>query len=183
MKLMKRSIKAFVTVLLFSPALSIAAPYYGFNISLPLIKSEPPDLHGAQFMLNYDPQRFQWRKFDIYFDGGISQFWVNNTPYYTTMTIYSIAPIIRYTFDRLYCVSPYIEISIGLAYLNHTQFEHRNLGMHMAFQDRMGVGMFMGTTQQFSIGLHAVHYSNAHLASHNSGISIPLMLDLGYRFN
>lgn len=170
-------------IALLLPQFAAAAPYYGFNASIPLIKKEPSDLHGYQLMFNYDPDRFHWRKFNVYFDAGISHFWVNNTPYYTTLNIYSIAPVIRYTFKKRGPISPYLELSIGLAYLNHTRFENRNLGMHMAFQDRMGVGAFVGNTRQFSMGVHAVHYSNAHLAGHNSGVTVPLMLDLGYRFN
>ena len=90
--------------------------------------------------------------------------------------------MIRYTFKRHGPALPYLELSIGLAYLNHTRFDDRNLGMHFSFQDRMGVGAFLGKSEQLSIGVHAVHYSNAHLASNNSGITIPLTLDIGYRF-
>ena len=133
-------------------------------------------------MFNYDPQRFKWRQFNIYFDGGFSHFSQNNTPYYSALNIYSVAPVIRYTFRRRGPVLPYLELSIGLSYLNHTRFEDRNLGIHFAFQDRMGVGAFLGKSEQFTVGVHAVHYSNAHLAHNNSGVTIPLLLDLGYRF-
>ncbi len=71
-------------------------------------------------MLNYDPQLFKWRQFNIYFDGGFSHFWITNTPYYTTVNIYSIAPVVRYTFRRRGPLFPYLELSIGVAYLNHT---------------------------------------------------------------
>src|SRR5690606_22188950 len=101
--------------------------------------------------------------------------------YYTTLNIYSLAPVIRYTFNRHSYFRPYLDISIGIAYLNHTRFEDRNLGMHFSFQDRMGVGTYIGASEQFSVGVHAVHYSNAHLADHNSGVTVPLALDIGYR--
>lgn len=164
------------------PCFCLAAPYYGGNFSYAAIAKEPSDLHGYQFMLNYDPQRYQWRQFNVYFDGGFSHFWVNNTPYYTTLNIYSAAPVIRYTFKKHFFLLPYLEISIGIAYLNHTRLDDRNLGIHFSFQDRMGVGALLGASEQFSVGVHVVHYSNAHLSSHNSGITIPLVLDVGYRF-
>lgn len=157
-------------------------PYYGINFSYVLLNQEPSSLRGYQLMLNYDPQRFTWRKFNIYFDAGFSHFWVTDTPYYTTVNIYSIAPVVRYTFKKRGPLSPYFEVSIGLAYLNHTRFEDRNMGIHFSFQDRIGIGAYVGTTKQLSLGVQAIHYSNARIASHNSGITIPLMLDIGYRF-
>ena len=168
---------------LMLPHLSFATPYYGATFSYAASAHEPSQLHGYQVMLNYDPQQFQWRKFNIYFDGGFSHFWVNNTPYYTTVNIYSVAPVIRYTFKKRGPVLPFLELSIGLAYLNHTHIENRNLGIHFSFQDRMGIGALLGASENVSIGVHAVHYSNARLSSHNSGITIPLVLDLGYRFS
>lgn len=160
----------------------MAAPYYGATLSYALIAKEPPNLRGFQFMLLYDPQRFKWRKFNVYFDGGFSYFSDSQTPYYSAINIYSIAPVIRYTFKKRGPVFPYLELSIGLAYLNHTRFEDRNLGIHFAFQDRMGIGALMGDSRQFSFGIHAVHYSNAHLSDHNSGLTVPLVLDVSYRF-
>lgn len=174
-----------VTTLLcyLSPGLTSAAPpYYGANLSYAAHASEPENLHGYQLMLNYDPQRFKWRQFNVYFDGGYSHFWGANSPY-SNINIYSIAPVIRYTFKKRGPILPYLELSIGLSYLNHTRLDDRNLGIHFAFQDRMGIGALLGTSEKVSVGVHTVHYSNAHLANHNSGITIPLVLDLGYRFN
>jgi hypothetical protein len=174
-----------LTVLVF--CLSIisnlhATPHAGMTISLPIITKEPESLHGFQVMFNYDPDRFKWRKFNVYFDGGYSHFWVNSTPYYSTISIYSVAPVVRYNFKQRGPVTPYIELSIGLSYLNHTRIENRNLGIHFAFQDRMGIGAIWGSRDQFLAGIHFVHYSNAHLADHNAGITIPMALDIGYRF-
>lgn len=164
------------------PGLATATPYYGATFSYAAVTKEPPSLNGYQIMLNYDPQLFKWRKFNIYFDGGFSHFWVTDTPYYSTINIYSIAPVVRYTFKRRGFFLPYLEFSIGLAYLNHTHLDDRNLGIHFSFQDRMGIGAFLGQTEQLSLGIHAVHYSNAHLSNHNSGITVPLVVDIGYRF-
>jgi len=157
-------------------------PFYGATLSLPLIPKEPPQLRGFQMMFNYDPQKYQWRKFNVYFDGGFTYFYQTSTSYHSVINIYSLAPVIRYTFRRRGPVLPYLELSIGMAYLNQTRFEDRNLGIHFAFQDRMGIGAMLGHSDQYTLGIHAVHYSNAHLSAHNSGISVPLVLDLGYRF-
>lgn len=167
----------------FTP-LSPNKPIYGLNVTFPLsnTNTEPSKMNGFQVMGSYDPQCLQWRKFNIYFDGGFSQFWVNNFPYYTTLSIYSVAPVIRYTFKRRGYVLPYLIISIGASYLNHTRLANKNLGIHYAFQDRVGIGTFLGPNDRFTLGIFTVHYSNAHLSSNNSGITVPVMLDLGYRF-
>lgn len=170
------------SILLALPAIVLATPYYGANFSYAVIAKEPPYLHGWQIMANYDPQRYQWRKFNVYFDGGFSHYWITNTSYNTSLSIYSAAPVVRYTFRRRGPVLPYLELSIGLAYLNHTRLDDRNLGMHFTFQDRFGIGALLGASEHVSFGLHAVHYSNAHLSAHNSGITVPLEVDIGYRF-
>src|SRR3990167_6124256 len=171
-----------LTALPLPPGLSAATPYYGANFSLPVITKEPSPLHGFQLMLNYDPQIYKWRQFNVYFDGGFSRFYQNQTAHNTSINIYSIAPVVRYTFKRHGPVLPYLELSIGIAYMNQTRIEDRNLGIHFAFQDRMGIGALLGGSENFSLGVHAVHYSNSHLSAHNSGITVPLVLDIGYRF-
>lgn len=163
--------------------ISIASPYYGATFSYVQVPKDPEHLHGAQLFLSYDPQCFQWRAFNLYFDGGVGQFWITNKPYYTNLTIYSLSPVVRYTFKKRGPIFPYIEFSIGPAYLNHLHLEDRNFGMHFSFQDRMGIGFYTGNKQQFSLGIHAVHYSNAHLAKYNSGVSALMEVDFGYKFS
>ncbi len=172
-----------ITILYVMPfSFALATPYYGANVSYAVIAKEPPNLKAYQLMLNYDPQRFKWRQFNVYFDGGFSHLWDTEAVNYTTLNVYSVAPVVRYSFKKRGPLHPYLELSIGVAYLNHTRLEDRNLGIHFAFQDRAGIGALLGTAERFSLGMHAVHYSNARLSAHNSGITIPLVLDVGYRF-
>lgn len=167
--------------LLFLPSITSAAPSFGTTLSIATVTKEPPNLRGAQLMLNYDPDCFHWRKFNIYFDGGYTHYW-DLGRHNHVINIYSAAPVIRYIFKRRGYVLPFLELSIGVGYMDQTRLEHRNLGMHFTFQDRMGIGVLVGNKDQYLIGAHAVHYSNAHLSSHNSGISVPVEFDLGYRF-
>lgn len=181
--MMGRKFRSFIFYTLLLPTLCQAETHVGANFSVPVVTKEPTSLRGFQFMLNYDPDQFKWRKFNVYFDGGFSHFSQSNTSYYSGLNIYSIAPVIRYTFKRRGPLLPYLELSIGVAYLNHTRLENRNLGIHFSFQDRIGVGALLGSSEKLSLGLHAVHYSNAHLSNNNQGITIPVVLDIGYRFN
>lgn len=179
----RMQIRALLLVLVsYLPFIALATPYYGANFSYNLASKEPDGLRAYQLMLNYDPQRYKWRQFNVYFDGGFSYMKATEATNYKTLNIYSVAPVVRYSFKKHGPLSPYLELSIGLSYLNHTRLENRNLGIHFAFQDRAGIGAFLGSSEHLALGVHAVHYSNARLSSHNSGITVPLVLDVGYRF-
>ena len=176
---MDGTIQKIITIILCLLS-SFSYANYGMRLSYILKAKEPDSLHGAQLMLTASPASLFYKQFNLYFDGGFSHFYQTNTSYYSTLNIYSAAPVLRYSFTKRGWFLPYIEGSIGLAYLNHTRIEHRKLGIHFAFQDRIGLGTSFGPRNQFSLGIHSVHYSNAHLSQHNSGVTIPLMLDLGY---
>lgn len=175
--------KYLLPTLLLISAICYAEPHYGATFSVPVVSKEPSQLHGFQLMFNYDPQRYQWRQFNVYVDGGFSRFYQNQTTYNSSINIYSIAPVVRYTFKKHGPVHPYLELSVGVAYMNQTRIENRNLGIHFAFQDRMGIGALLGGSERLSLGAHVLHYSNSHLSSRNSGISIPVVFDIGYRFS
>lgn len=175
-------LKKILLVFLLSYSASTLAASLGASFSYALSSREPENLHGYQLMLEYDPDLLKWQCFDIYFDGGFSHFWVNHWPHYQSINIYSIAPVARYRFKKYQWFTPYLELSIGLAYLNRTRIEKRNLGIHFAFQDRIGAGVLL-LHDQLSLGIEALHYSNAHLSEHNSGITIPLVLDISYHFD
>ncbi len=172
---------ALVPLLLSS--ICLADSHYGASFSIPAISKEPTPATGYQIMLNYDPQIYKWRQFNVYFDGGLSWFHQTQNRQNPSITIASIAPVVRYTFKRHGQVQPYFELSVGAAYMNQTRFANRNLGIHFSFQDRFGIGALLGAAEKFTFGAHALHYSNSHLAAHNSGISFPLVFDVGYRFS
>lgn len=155
----------------------------GFNVSIPVVTKDPENLHGGNFGIWYDPETLIWRQFHLFFDVQGAHYWVNgpSTPYHD-INIIAVSPVVRYLFKEHFMVVPYFELSIGLSYLSNTRFANTNQGMHFAFQDRGGLGILFGGRQQFGLGAHVVHYSNASLSSHNSGITIPLMVDLSYKF-
>lgn len=166
----------------FLPSLALAWSE-GVFVSVPVITKDPENLHGGNFGVWYDPETLAWRQFHLYFDLQGAHYWVSgsNIPY-RMLNIIAVSPVVRYLFKPHWNMTPYFELSIGLSYLSNTRFAGTNQGMHFAFQDRGGLGVVLGAKQQFNIGAHIVHYSNASLSSHNSGITIPLMLDLGYKF-
>ncbi|MOA42977.1 Lipid A deacylase PagL precursor [compost metagenome] len=65
-------------------------------------------------------------------------------------------------------MKPFIEAGIGLAAFNHADVAGQNLGVAFNFEDRLGFGMKFGNGQ--SVGIRAMHYSNAGLKQPNDGI-------------
>lgn len=182
---MKMRTRLGILFLFCASHLSSTYASYGVAFTLPLETSTPPYLRGYQVMLNYDPKTISWQNFNIYFDGGFSHFWVTNHTDNKSLNIYSIAPVVRYAFSKRGPVTPYLEFSIGASYLTKTRLDGRNLGIHFAFQDRAGGGASwaLKNNQKLLFSLHAIHYSNARMSEHNSGITVPLALDIGYQFS
>lgn len=150
------------------------------QFSYVLFSNEPTSLKGFQLFWQLQQTDLFWRRFQLIFDVGLSHL-EHHCESDRELTIFSVAPLLRYHFKPRLSHQLYFDISIGAAYLNHTQMENRNLGTHFAFQDRIGIGVLFGNHNQYNIGIHAVHYSNASLAKHNAGITMPIVLDFGIK--
>jgi hypothetical protein len=155
------------------------------GITLPiLIKGKDPEgVHGYRAIAWYQPQTWIWPKFQIYLAGGFGHWWAHGAKTARCINIYSLAPVIRYYFKRGTYFSPFAEISIGASYLTKTHFSDRNLGIHYSFQDELGLGATFGKSHRYYFTLTALHYSNGSMASMNAGITVPVVLNIGYRFS
>lgn len=178
---MDRRLTCFFLLIFLFFSKTIFAWNEGIFVSIPAISKDPEGLHGYNLGVWYNPETLTWRQFNLYFDLLGARYWVNSGPY-SNAYIVAASPVVRYNFKPPVNIHPYLELSIGFAYISQTRFANSNMGMHFQFQDRAGVGLLFGAKQQISLGIHAVHYSNASLSSHNSGITIPLLIDLGYQF-
>ena len=147
-----------------------------------LITQDPENLHGYRAALWYEPKSLVWPHTHIYFDAGIGHWWVHNATKHPSLNIYSASPVLRYYFKDHTYFYPFLELSIGVAYLSQTYINHNNLGMHFAFQDRFGIGTLLGKEKRVAVALSAMHYSNASMSKWNAGMTIPLLLDVEYRF-
>jgi hypothetical protein len=155
---------------------------WGTNLTFPLITVDPPGLKGYRFSINYQPISAVWGHSTIYFDGSFGHWKLDSASDNHQVNIVAIAPFFRYYFAETKYISPYAEISIGLSYLSRTHLDDYNFGIHFAFQDQVALGTTFGADQHLFMSLGALHYSNASLSTHNRGMSIPLYLNVGYRF-
>lgn len=155
---------------------------YDITFTYPLAPEVPNDLHGYRFAVGYQPKALIWEKVRIYFDLSFGHWWVPGANVNQSISIYALAPMIRYYVIKESFISPFIEFSVGPAYTTRTRIDSRNLGMHFTFQDQLGVGFAFGKEQKLAVSLSALHYSNASTCAHNSGITVPLLLNINYLF-
>ena len=79
----------------------------------------------------------------------------------------SFAPVFVYEFAGD-SIKPFIEAGIGVAAFSGTRVGDQNLGSSLNFEDRIGAGLKFANGQ--SVGVRAIHYSNAGLKQPNDGI-------------
>jgi hypothetical protein len=178
---LKKSLLLWMGVSILSSTVYATSPY-GVNFSYVLVNKDPNHLHAYRASFLYEPPSWVWEHVHIFFDAGYGHWWVDNVSAYSNLNIYSIAPVLRYYFVNSDLFSPFFDISIGPAYLTKTHIADRNLGMHFAFQDQVGLGASFGRGKHFTASLTALHYSNGSMSAMNAGITVPIMLNLSYRF-
>jgi hypothetical protein len=156
----------------------------GITLSFPVISQDPSNLHGYRGCIWYQPTRFAGKHVQLYFDAAYAHYWVHYSALgKNSLSIYSASPIARfYFFDNNPKIKPFIDLSIGVSYLSETRLADRRFGMHFAFQDLISLGIVFGDKHQVTLSGSVIHYSNGSLAKTNAGITIPLLINVGYRF-
>jgi hypothetical protein len=142
---------------------------------------KPDQLKGGRVSYQFLPQRLIWHKLSLYFDISAA-YWHVDYHKYKSIAIGAIAPVLRYYVVNKNTVRPYVEVSIGGAYLSKRKLGHRNLGGSLAFQDIFGIGINFGSKGQYDLSLRYLHYSNAGFVPPNNGIDVKLLLTCGYHF-
>lgn len=184
--LIRRLLFVIFGLLLFAQSVNANESGTGLSFTYPIIVLEPENLHGYQASVTYQPERLIWPYIKLYFDASMGHWWDNTTstdaPTNASLNIYSIAPVFRVYYKNSTFITPFIDLSIGFSYLTETRIYKRNLGMHFSFQDQLALGASFGKRQQFSVSVGGLHYSNGSLCDRNSGMTIPLFINVGYRF-
>lgn len=158
-------------------------PAMGITASYPAMVKDPNQLHGSRFSVWIQPPCWDWHRFQLYLDTSYAYWKVSGASENASIVIYALAPVFRGFITQSTDFSTYFEATIAPCYMTRTRISDRNLGIHFAFQDAIGLGALLGSTERFSVNLSAYHYSNAALCHINAGITIPIMLTLGYRFS
>lgn len=89
------------------------------------------------------------------------------------LQVISVAPVFIYDLEeRSSGLQPYIDYSIGFAYVSETKVDKDDLGMHFQFDNRIGLGIRFGPDQRHDLSISYRHISNAGLDNDNNGYDV-----------
>ena len=155
-----------LSLALHGSVLSLAlymAPAHAVDLNLEVAQSsESTMVYGVGLKWDFNKAWWQsergqlsghWDAAYRYWDGG--------------MHSVSITPIFVYEFSRP-SIKPYLEAGIGASLLSKREYEGRGLSTAFNFVSHIGAGLKL--TEQQSIGIRAMHYSNASIKQPNDGI-------------
>ena len=140
--------------------------------------SEPTNINGYRIALQMYHSKLNWQKSTVFLDASYAN-WNSSQ---NNISIVALAPVIRYQFYSSKLINPFIDLSVGPAYLSKTTFI-RHLGIHYTFQDTVGLGFKFGKNNNAAISWKIIHYSNGGLGKENGGITMPIVLAASYIFN
>ena len=78
-------------------------------------------------------------------------------------------------------ISPYVDAGIGVHYLTEDKIEGKELGRQWLAGSNLGIGIIVGKSERFDIGVRIRHLSNAGTKDINWGIN-HVMARLAIRF-
>lgn len=144
-----------------------SAPSQAVDLNLELAQSsESTMIYGVG--LKWDFNKTWWESERGHLSGhwdAAYRYWDGDKS--SSMHSLSFTPIFVYQFNRP-SVRPYVEAGVGASVLSTTRFEGRSFGTAFNFVSHIGAGLKLSDTQ--SIGIRAMHYSNASIKQPNDGI-------------
>lgn len=126
-------------------------------------------------------QTFFNEEVKLHWEFGYSRWSSDNGPN-KDLDVFNINPVFTYELgsaDQAFL--PYVDISIGIAYVSDTTIADKKLGQHFQFDDRLGFGVRFGDEKRHDVALGARHVSNAGLDSDNDGFDV-VSVSYTYRF-
>lgn len=182
---MKKSIIIVASIALLSLAnASFADNHFGIQanyVNPHLTRTVPKKTGEYGGQIEFMPSDLNWGWVEIYAQGGAEYLKTSSSG---TQSMYTVGagPMIRFNILPHSAIDPYFVAGAEPSYISKTHFGGRNLGIHFAFRDTLGLGVSFGKDHHYNLGVAFIHYSNASIAKHNSGVSMPLSFSLSYRF-
>jgi len=105
-----------------------------------------------------------------------------NFDYYTNKNMQATSASAVVRIKDILKLPLFVDLGLGLAYMSRQEISTRNLGSNLVFEERIGLGLLLGSKKQIECSYRLVHYSNGYLAQYNNGLNLQLFI-LGYWFN
>lgn len=97
----------------------------------------------------------------------------------------AVTPVFRWQRAEPYGngVLPFVEAAVGLSLFSDDRITRTNggvsapldLGGHLQFEDRLGVGLRFGRGQRWELSYRRLHYSNGGIWERNDGVNLNLL--------
>lgn len=104
---------------------------------------------------------------------GVNRWQADTTTHYA----YSLLPVLRWNWHPSGDWQWFSELAIGGSYLEENEIADRQLGSHLQFETRAGLGV---TRKRWSWALRGYHYGNGGLSSPNAGLNL-INLEMAWR--
>lgn len=91
---------------------------------------------------------------------------------------FGILPVVRWSWHPQRSWHWFVDFGIGASYHEKTQVADHQLGSHLLFEDRVGLGV---RHERWLLALRGYHYSNGNLQTPNDGLNL-LTLELNWQF-
>ncbi|RCS27860.1 acyloxyacyl hydrolase [Polaribacter sp. WD7] len=96
---------------------------------------------------------------------------------------FSIFPVLRFYLLRKKNFDMYTNYSIiGPTYLTKSNIDGINTGPKITYQDKIGLGFFLGKQRKYNFEMRIMHYSNGNIFTNNAGIAVPIQFTFGKTF-
>ena len=141
--------------------------------------AQPTGLNGGGLTYILQPDSWKWGQLNLSMNLSYGFWKTTDFSEHQSISIYALAPTLRWSFLQNATATPFLEGSIGGAILSSEYIADRNLGSSVLFQYMGGFGVAFGPQQKLFASLEVAHYSNAGLCENNSGMTIPLLFSIG----
>jgi hypothetical protein len=132
--------------------------------------------------VHYDRNVFHTKKIFALSFGGSTSVWRSHSDGVKFFTL-SAYPLLRFTMVRTKPADFYVSYSLaGPTYISRSVIDSLDTGRHFTFQDFIGMGVFLGSRRNVSVGVKINHYSNGNVFTDNAGVKVPLTFGFGYTF-
>lgn len=160
--------KLFLTAIVLQTDAATAAQDY---FSLSYIQGEG-DVRGVkaayQYALDYQIKGFE--ELEIYLEANANFFEYDDPKRYDANLGLSLSPVLFYPIGSIAGNRVFAEFGIGLSLFDDTKFAGKNISTHYQFEDRIGITMKFGASEQHRVSLKYFHYSNAGIKKPNPGL-------------
>lgn len=118
---------------------------------------------------------------DLYWEVSVNFWEYGEENNHQTNFVAALSPVISKQFATIAGRFPLKwEFGIGVSLVDDTRFAGKDIGSHYQFEDRVGLRMEFGESNENSIALRYMHYSNGGLNDKNPGMDF---LNVAYAYN